>query len=74
MEGIDTECMARALLTDRQRELLTDPDVEPARRYQAVSRIRRRIENELSEDCDLLREHHPELYAELREVVCDAED
>jgi len=62
--------MARALLTDRQRELLTDPDVDPDRRYQAVSRIRRRIQDNLSEDCALLEEHHPELYAELLEVVC----
>lgn len=63
--------MSRALLTDRQREILTDPDVDPDRRYQAVSRIRSRIQNQLREDCALLEEHHPDLYDELLEVVCD---
>jgi hypothetical protein len=66
--------MTRALLTDRQREILADPDVDPDRRYQAVSRIRRRIQNELREDCELLEEHHPDLYTELLDVVCDEAD
>ena len=63
--------MTRALLTDRQREILADTDVDPDRRYQAVSRIRSRIKNELREDCAILEEHHPDLYAELLDAVCD---
>jgi len=63
--------MTRALLTDRQREILADPDVDPDRRYQTVSRIRRRIKNDLREDCAILEENHPDLYAELLDVVCE---
>lgn len=66
--------MTRALLTDRQREILADPDVDPDRRYQAVSRIRRRIQNDLRDDCAILEEHHPDLYEELVDVVCSEAD
>ncbi|HET7323740.1 MAG TPA: hypothetical protein VFJ06_05355 [Halococcus sp.] len=62
----------RALLTDRERELLAGENVEEENyRYQAVSRVRNKIEDELPEDIELLREHHPQLLEELREVVCD---
>lgn len=62
----------RALLTDRERELIereegSDDDL----RYQAVSRVRRKIEEELTTDVELLEEHHPQLYEELQEVVCE---
>lgn len=40
-------------------------------RYKAVSRVRRKIEDELTEDVTVLRENHPELYEELRAVVCE---
>jgi hypothetical protein len=40
-------------------------------RYVAISRVRNKIQDELPEDVELLREHHPELYEELREEVCD---
>ena len=62
----------RALLTDRERELIEgDDDADDDLRYQAVSRVRRKIEDELTEDVTVLRENHPELYEELREVVCE---
>jgi hypothetical protein len=35
--------------------------------------VRRKIEEELTTDVEVLRENHPDLYAELREVVCDGE-
>lgn len=64
----------RALLTDRERELIEgNADDDPDLRYQAISRVRRKIEDELSTDIELLRKNHPELYAELCEVVCDSE-
>jgi hypothetical protein len=53
--------------------------IEPARsadedlRYQAISRVRRKVNDELTTDVEVLRENHPELYEELREVVCDLE-
>lgn len=60
----------RGLLTDRDRELLADEDAEN-RRYQAVSEIRARINDEVSADVEILEEHHPQLLKELRDVVCD---
>lgn len=61
----------RALLTNRERELLAGENVEEENyRYQAVSRVRNKIGDELPEDIELLREHHPQLLEELREVVC----
>jgi len=66
------ECMARtrALLTKTERNHLRSEDAS-SQRYQAVSRIRSRINDELATDVDTLREHHPELYEELRETVCN---
>ena len=60
------------MLTDTERELL-DADEKSDRYYQAVSRIRRKINEELTEDIRLLDENHPELLEELREVVCKGE-
>jgi hypothetical protein len=60
----------RALLTDAERDRIAgDGPDQP--RYEAVSRIRRKINEELSADVRLLREHHPQLLEELRTVVCD---
>jgi len=63
---------SRGLITLTERERISgEADVKKAKEYQAVSRIRRRIHEELPEEIDLLEEHHPELLAELREVVCE---
>ena len=62
----------RALLTDRERELIErEEDSDDDLRYQAVSRVRRKIEDELTTDVELLEENHQQLYEELREVVCE---
>lgn len=62
----------RALLTDRERELIEGGDnVDDDLRYQAISRVRRKINDELTTDVEILREAHPDLYFELREVVCE---
>ena len=62
----------RALLTDSERELLTADDLDDEnRRYQAVSRGRNKIEDELPRDIAILEENHAQLLAELREVACD---
>jgi hypothetical protein len=62
----------RALLTDRERELIAGENVtDDTYRYQAASRIRNKIDEELTEDIEILREHHPQLLSELREVVCE---
>ena len=60
----------RALLTETEREQIAGQHGD-TRKYQAASRIRSRINEELTTDIELLREHHPDLYEELREVVCE---
>lgn len=72
MSGDTSGRMARtrALLTDTDREYISG-DHGDDRRYQSASRIRRRVQEELPRDVDLLEEHHPELLEELREVVCE---
>ena len=62
----------RALLTDRERELLAGVNVDEKNyQYQAATRVRNKINDELPQDMEVLEEHHPELYEELRQVVCD---
>ena len=66
----DAMTRRRALLTDRERELIADPEIEDDR-YVAVSRVRTKIQEELPEDVELLKEHHPGLFEELLEIVCE---
>ena len=63
----------RALLTETERNHLQST-ASDSKQYQAVSRVRNRIDDELTTDIDILREYHPELYVELRETVCDEEE
>lgn len=62
----------RALLTETEREHLRSHESGP-KRYQTISRVRNRIEDELAVDVALLREHHPGLYSELRRTACEDE-
>ena len=62
----------RALLTETERDQIAGEHGDD-RRYQAVSRIRSRINDELTSDVEVLRENHPALYEELQEVVCEPE-
>ncbi len=66
----ETVTRRRAILTDRERELIAD-DSADNQRYVAISRARRKIQEELVEDIELLEEHHPQLLEELKDVVCD---
>jgi len=62
----------RALMTDTDREyIIGEEDIPDSQKYQAVSRVRSRINEELVKDIEILEEHHPELLEELQEVVCD---
>lgn len=62
----------RALMTDTDREYIESDEYEQTdERYQAVYRVRKRIEEEVVQDVEILEEHHPELLEELREVVCE---
>ena len=60
----------RALLTDTERELLRS-EKKSDRYYQAVSRVRRKINKELNEDVQILIENNPGLLEEIQEIVCD---
>ena len=63
----------RAILTTTDRERISgEVDVPNSKRYEAVSRVRQRIE-QLEHDAELLKEHHPKLYEELQESVCQNE-
>ncbi len=62
----------RAILTDSERELL-EKEEKTDRHYQAVSRVRRKINEELTRDVEILEENHSDLLEELREVVCETD-
>jgi len=62
----------RALLTETEREQIAGEHGDD-RRYQAASRVRARVKEELVTDVEVLRENHPDLYDELQRVVCDSE-
>jgi hypothetical protein len=61
---------SRALITETEREQIAGEHSDQ-RKYEAVSRVRARISDELIADIKVLETHHPELLEELREVVCE---
>jgi len=62
----------RALLTDREREIIAgDADVEDSYRYQTISRVRARFDR-LKGDLEAF-EKHGDLGDEFRDIVCRAE-
>lgn len=60
----------RALITQTEREQLAG-EHGSERKYQAATRIRKRLDEELPQDVAVLAEYHPDLLKELREVVCE---
>lgn len=59
----------RALLTDREREILRGrADVSRNYVYQIRNRVRGKLER-LSVDIDILETHQPELFEELLEAI-----
>jgi|GEM_PF-1559466 len=64
----------RGLLTENDRKVLTgEADVSENRRQQVVWEVRKRIEDEMVRDVEVLAEARPGLLDELREVVCEEE-
>lgn len=61
----------RALLTETERRQLVGAHGDD-KRYQATSRVRRRLKEELPADVELLRVNRPNLFSELQDVVCDS--
>lgn len=68
-----SQMVRRALLTDREREVLRGDadDVEDIEQYQSkvISRLRNRVDL-LEDDFDLLDEHAPEVADLAREAIC----
>lgn len=61
-------------MTGTDRKYVAGEGVEDEnQRYQAVSRVRDRLD-ELEKDVEVLEESHPELLAEIREIVCEEGD
>jgi hypothetical protein len=59
----------RALLTDREREIVAgEADVDDPYRYQTISRVRQRF-SRLEDDLEAM-EQHGELANEVRETIC----
>lgn len=65
--------VGRGLLTEGEREYLRGESGDQ-RMYEARSRFRSRLKNEVTEDVEILAEHQPELLEELRGVVCKNDD
>ena len=62
----------RALLTEREREIISEEvDVSDNYRYKVQSIVRNRVRKHLSEDMDTLEEHFPEVFEMVREEVCN---
>jgi len=63
----------RALLTDREREIVAgEADVDDPYRYQTISRVRQRF-SRLEDDLEAM-EKHGELADEVRKIVCAESD
>lgn len=60
----------RALMTTYERESIRGEHSQQ-RKYEAVSRVRARINDELTQDLELMAEHNEKLLDDLRELVCD---
>jgi len=64
----------RAILTEREREILTgEDDVSESYYYRVITRVRDKIER-VEDDLEVLDEHHDTLGDELREIVCEDSD
>lgn len=64
----------RSFLTDREREILAgEADVSDNYRYKVESVARQRV-RQVEQDVAVLREHYPEIYAELQDIVCDSDE
>jgi hypothetical protein len=62
----------RAILTDREREILSgEADVDEKYYHRVVTRVRQKV-GRVDDDLDVLDEHDS-LGDELREIVCDDE-
>lgn len=69
--AVNLDDMPRALLTDRERDVVTKKeDIPRGTKSTLLSRIESKIEI-MQEDARLLREHQPELASDLHRAVCE---
>jgi hypothetical protein len=62
----------RALLTDREREIISgDADVSDNYEYKVRSIVRNRIRKRLGDDVEFLAENFPEVHELVVEEVCE---
>ncbi len=62
----------RALLTDREREIIGgNADVSDNYQYKVESTVRNRIKKRLGDDVDFLEANFPKVYELVVEEVCD---
>ena len=62
-----------AIMTETDRARISGESDDPdSKRYESASRVRSRIVA-LERDAEVLEEHHPQLYQELLEAVCEDE-
>lgn len=62
----------RALLTDREREVLSgEADVSDNYRYKVQSVVRNRVRKRLEDDVEFLEEHFSEVHELVLEEVCE---
>jgi hypothetical protein len=59
-------------MTETDREYISEENDPTDRQVdQSVYRVRKRINEELPKDIELLKQHRPDLLEELREIVCE---
>lgn len=65
----------RALLTDREREIISgEADVSDNYEYKVKSTVRNRVRKRLGDDTEFLAEHLPEVHELVIKAVCDDND
>ena len=65
----------RALMTDREREILRgDADVTDNYRYKVESLVRNRVRKRFGDDVELLADHFPEVHEMIEREVCEDGD
>jgi hypothetical protein len=61
----------RSLFTERERKILAgEAEVSDNYRYKVESTARQRVRR-ATDDVEVLRKNYPEIFAELREIVCE---
>lgn len=61
----------RALLTENDRKVLAGEKGDQNRRRNVKWEVESRISEELPKDVTILEEHYPELFTQLRDIVCE---